>query len=101
MGRIIEYDVANCPFCAETILGNIFYRCSAPIGKKSTEIDINFQHPISRFMDVVRPKVLPITLIIEKEKSIFGRKYKGKTIVFSVLDHLHYKTFLKTLENII
>jgi hypothetical protein len=94
---IVEYDTRNCPFCNEAILGKWRANCSLPIGEKITTVDRFSSDPRNKILTKLEEKfggayILPVYLILDK---------KSSSIVLSVLDSHHTKTFFKELNNIL
>ena len=102
---ITEYDVINCPFCRETIMAKLMVNCSLPLGEKIHLVDIHSGDPRLKFLKPTRMKdggnVLPMILDVKREKGKFGDKYKGRYVIYSVLDSFHMASFIKKMKNII
>jgi len=94
---IVEYDTRNCRFCGEAILAKWQANCSLPIGEKISVVDRFSHDPRTKLLERLKEEykgvyLLPVFLIKNK---------KGSSIIMSVLDSFHLKTFFKEQANII
>jgi hypothetical protein len=94
---IIDFDTRNCPFCNEAVIAKWFANSSLPLGNKIITIDRFSGDTRTRFLEKMEEHyggsyVLPLMLFLKKE---------SKFVVYSVLDFLHLKSFIKEQENLL
>lgn len=94
---IVEYDTRNCKFCGEAVLAKWQVNGSLPIGEKISIVDRFSHDPRTKLLEKLKERyrgvyLLPVFLI---------QTGRGSSIIMSVLDSFHLKTFFKEQANII
>jgi hypothetical protein len=94
---IVQTEVMHCKYCWEASMARLLANPSLPVGQRSVGLDFHLNDPRIRNVSTQKEIFLPVLVDYGKVNG----KLKAKSMVISVYDFVHMKTFLKQLHNIL